>query len=137
MEFSNWFEGKYNNWNQASLDPHGFPHIFLEHTRVSENIFNVVQCYPGKKPYRDVLVKIHYHDGFIIVENDICNYIFQKKNEIYRGAVVPGCIHKGAMLISKAELSENQYKVVDLGVDLKTKKTVWGSENGAFIFDKV
>ena len=41
------------------------------------------------------------------------------------------------MLISKAELSENQYKVVDLGVDLKTKKTVWGSENGAFIFDKV
>jgi|TARA_R100000027_G_scaffold23415_1_gene16966 hypothetical protein len=137
MEFSNWFEGKYNNWKQASSNPHSFAHVLLEHNRVSENVFNIVQWYPGKKPYRDTLVKIHPQDGFIIVENDVCNYIFQKKNGIYRGAVVPGCVHNGAVLISKAELSETQYKVVDLGVDPKTKKVLWGSHHGHFIFDKI
>lgn len=137
MEFSNWFEGKYNNWKQASSNPTGFAHILLEHRRISENTFNVIQSYPGKKPYRDVVVKIYYHNGFIIVENKICNSVFDKKNGIYRGAVVPGCIHNGAILLSRAELSETQYKVVDAGIDPNTKQLLWGSNKGPFIFDKV
>ena len=137
MEFSNWFEGKFNNWKQASSNPTGFAHVLLEHKKIDENTFNVIQSYPGKKPYRDVTIKIHYHDGFIIVENEFCNYVFDKKDEIYRGAVVPGCVHNGSILISKAELSENQYKVVDIGIDPETKKFMWGSYKGPFIFDKV
>lgn len=138
MEFSNWFEGKFNNWKQAASNPTGFAHIILEHTKIEENVFNVIQYRPGQKPYRNVVVTIEYDEDLIVVQNEICKYYFKKIGSVYRGSVIPGTKHKGALLVSKAELSETQYKVVDMGIDSKTNKLLWGSGNGTpFIFEKI
>ena len=140
MEFLNWFEGKYNNWNQASLDPIAFPQVLLEHNLIRENIFNITKTFPGNKPYSDVIVKIYQRDdSSVVVENNTYNYtyVFQKKDDIYQGTISPVYIRNGVVIASKAELSKTQYKVIDVGICERTKKILWGSQNGHFIFDKI
>ncbi len=140
MEFLNWFEGKYNNWNQASSDPIAFPQVLLEHNLIRENIFNITKTFPGNKPYSDVNVKIYQRpDKSIVVENDTYDYkyVFQKKGDIYQGTISPAYIRDNVIIASRAELSETQYKVIDVGICVKTRKILWGSQNGHFIFDKI
>jgi len=151
MEFLNWFEGKYNNWNQASSDPIAFPQVILEHNWIRfkekprghcppENFFNITKTFPGNKPYSDVNVKIYQRpDKSIVVENDTYDYkyVFQKKGDIYQGTISPAYIRNNVIIASRAELSETQYKVIDVGICERTKKILWGSQNGHFIFDKI
>lgn len=137
MEFADWFEGDYDNWRQASSYPTEFAHVLLTHTRLSETQFRVTQRYSHEStPYRDKLINIIEHDGYYIVENDICNLIFDKKVYAYRGVTIPGCIHNGDILISRVELTKTHYKVIDIGLDPKTNQQKWGSKYGPFIFDK-
>lgn len=137
MEFIDWFEGEYNNWRQASSRPTSFAHIILKHERISDNEFHVTQRYNyDTKPYRDKIIKVVQHKDIIVVENDQCNLLFQKQGDIYRGGTVPGCIFKGTLLVSRAELSPTQYVVIDAGLDPDTKEQKWGSTNGPFVFDK-
>ena len=138
MEFVDWFEGEYNNWRQASSRPTSFAHIILKHERISDNEFHVTQRYShDPKPYRDKIIKVVQHKDIIVVENDQCNLVFQKQAYVYRGGTVPGCVFKGTLLVSRAELTSTQYKVIDAGLDPETKEQKWGSTNGPFVFDKV
>ena len=138
MEFIDWFEGEYNNWKQASSRPTSFAHIILKHEKISDNEFHVTQRYNHEKtPYRDKIIKVVEHKDIIIVENDQCNLLFQKQGDLYRGGTVPGCIFKGTLLVSRAELTPTQYIVIDAGLDPETKQQKWGSTNGPFVFDKV
>jgi CpeT protein len=136
-EFLTWFEGNFNNWNQASSRPTSFAHIILTHTRISEYEFHCMQRYSHEeKPYRDKIIKV-VPGNPITIENDQCNLLFYKVGNVYRGTTVPGCIFKDTVLISRIELGEDYYVVIDAGLDPQTGKQVWGSTNGPFIFDKV
>ena len=137
-EFTNWFEGEYNNWRQASSRPTSFAHILLTHKRIGDNKFHVSQRYShDPKPYREKIIEIIDKNPIILIKNDQCDLIFQKQVYAYRGATVPGCIFKGTLLVSRVELTSTQYKVIDAGLDPETKEQKWGSTNGPFVFDKV
>jgi hypothetical protein len=137
MEFCDWFEGDFNNWNQAASSPTSFAHIILKHERISDNKFHVTQRYNHEtKFYRDVVIEIVERRGVIIVENAQCNLVFRKRKDCYRGSTVDGCIFKETLLVSRAELRSNQYIVIDAGLDPITKEQKWGSTNGPFVFDK-
>tara|TARA_R100000084_G_scaffold59986_1_gene25538 strand:- start:2761 stop:3432 length:672 start_codon:yes stop_codon:yes gene_type:complete len=136
-EFLQWFEGEYDNWNQASSHPTSFAHIILKHEKVSNNTFHVTQRYSHEeKPYRDKIIQVCKHRDIIVIENDQCNLLFEKKNGVYRGGTVPGCIFKETLLVSRVELGPSHYVVIDAGLDPVTKEQKWGSENGPFVFDK-
>ena len=136
-EFLQWFEGDFDNWRQASSHPTSFAHILLKHEKIGRNKFHVTQKYSHEdKPYRDKIITIVKHRNMIIVENDQCKLIFIKKEGIYWGQIMPGCIFKGTLLVSKIQMGPDFYKVIDAGLDPDTKEQKWGSENGPFFFDK-
>ena len=110
----------------------------MKHEKISDNEFHVTQRYNHEdKQNRDKIMKVVQHKDIIIVENDQCNLLFQKQGDVYLGGTVPGCIFKETLLVSRAELSPNQYVVIDAGLDPTTKEQKWGSTNGPFVFDKV
>ena len=44
-EFCDWFEGEYDNWQQASSWPSWFAYILLEHKRTGPYTFHCEQKY--------------------------------------------------------------------------------------------
>lgn len=136
-EFLTWFEGEFNNWKQASSRPTSFAHIILTHTRISEYEFHCKQRYSHEdKPYREKIIKV-VPGNPIVIENDQCNLLFYKMDNVYRGTTMSGCIFKNTVLISRIEMGSDYYKVIDAGLDPQTGKQVWGSTNGPFLFNKV
>jgi len=74
-------------------------------------------------------------------KNENCDCLFIKENDTYYGRIM-GCEcmvernGKQSFLFTLSELKKNTYKVIDRGYDPETKKMVWGSEHGMFLFNK-
>jgi len=59
-EFCSYFEGYFNNQKQAFNHPREFAMIELQHTKVSDNLFQVTQGYvmDSGNPYREVEIEV-------------------------------------------------------------------------------
>ncbi len=135
--FCQWFEGKFDNWEQASSNPTKWAHIYITHERVDERKFLTSSRYNySNKPYREQEVEITQphvigdHVGIIIVKNPACDMIFgfDKDNMCFEGISEEGCTYKGKSLESKAKLYADYYHTWDKGY--------WHGSEGFFLFKK-
>ena len=97
------------------------------------------QNYAGSGHNRDILLTIP-RDGIKRRQN--CSMVFVKDGEMFRGSVEPGnkCfIHRKGVktyLVSDVELTETTWISWDRGMDIDTKKQIWGSAKGPLKFKK-
>ncbi len=131
--FEQWFEGKFDNWGQASSNPTKWAHIFVKHEKIDDHKFLTSSTYnysPGK-PYREQVVEIIQpsHDQ-VIVLNPACDmlFTFDKDNFCFVGESSEGCTWKGKPLESKAKLFGDAYHTWDKGY--------WHGSEGFFTFKK-
>ncbi|MDJ0735013.1 MAG: chromophore lyase CpcT/CpeT [Nostocaceae cyanobacterium] len=71
-----------------------------------------------------------------------CSMVFKREGEMFRGSVEPGnrCLIERhgcpTYLVSDVEVTEQTWTSLDKGMDINTHQQVWGSEFGAFKFEK-
>ena len=135
--FCQWFEGKFDNWEQASSNPTKWAHIYITHERVDERKFLTSSRYNySDKPYREQEVEITQphvigdHVGIIIVKNPACDMIFSyiENGKFFLGHSSEGCTWKDKPLDSKAKLFNGEYHTWDKGY--------WEGSDGFFTFKK-
>jgi|TARA_B100001250_G_scaffold29340_1_gene24068 hypothetical protein len=135
-EFLEWFEGEYNNWTQAASWPSHYAHILLTHERLEGTKFNSNQRYKyNNEEYRHKEIEIVQRDDEIIALNPVADIHFRKEGDAYMGRNFKAPLINGGYLRSECILEKNKYTVMDRGFDDKGEQ-VWGSEYGAFVFDK-
>ena len=135
--FCDWFEGKFDNWGQASSNPTKWAHIFVVHERIEERKFRTSSRYNYMdKPYREQVVEVTQphvigaHVPIIIVKNPACDMVFSfvEGGNYWEGTSEPDCTYKGNALESKARLYHNEYHTWDKGY--------WEGAEGFFTFKK-
>lgn len=127
--FCEWFEGKFDNWEQASSNPSKWAHIYVVHKKISDRQFETTSRYNYQtEPYRKQIVTIRQDDDLIIVENPACDLVFMKLEDHFVGKSTPGCKWKDHDLESSVKLYPNQYHSWDKGY--------WQSSEGFFTFYK-
>ena len=128
-KFCEWFEGKFDNWKQASSNPSSWAHIYLIHERIDERKFLTSSRYNfSQEPYREQEVTVVSENGLLIVKNPICDMFFNFSEDHFAGQSRGGCTYKDQPFSSDAKLFENEYHTWDRGY--------WQSSNGFFIFEK-
>ena len=127
--FCLWFEGEFDNWEQASSNPSSWAHIFLVHKKIGDRKFYTTSRYNySNTPYREQEVTIEEDHGIIIVNNPICNLHFSYNGHYFVGGSGAGCIYKDKPFESKAKLFDGEYHTWDEGY--------WRSSKGFFTFRK-
>lgn len=136
--FCEWFEGRFDNWTQASSNPTKWAHIFVTHEKIGDRKYRTSNRYNYQpdKPYREQEVEVTAPwvlgatEDIIIVKNPVCDQIFSfiEKDSCFVGGTLGECTYKGKPLISKAKLYQDAYHSWDVGW--------WQSAEGYFIFDK-
>ena len=135
--FCDWFEGKFDNWGQASSNPTEWAHIFVVHERLEERKFKTSSRYNYMdKPYREQIVEVTQpyvigaHVPIIIVKNPACDMIFSyiENGKFFLGHSSEGCTRKDKPLDSKAKLFNGEYHTWDKGY--------WQGSDGFFTFKK-
>ena len=127
--FCEWFEGKFDNWEQASSNPSKWAHIYVVHKKISDRQFETTSRYNYQtEPYRKQIVTIRQDDDLIIVENPACDLVFMKLEDHFVGKSAPGCTWKDHNLESSVKLYADQYHSWDKGY--------WQSSEGFFLFTK-
>ena len=58
--FCEWFEGRFDNWTQASTNPTKWSHIFVTHEKIGDRKFRTSNRYNYQpdKPYREQEVEV-------------------------------------------------------------------------------
>ena len=127
--FCEWFEGKFDNWEQASSNPSKWAHIYVIHKKIGDRQFETSSRYNYQtEPYRKQIVTVRQDDDLIIVENPACDLVFMKLEDHFVGKSTPGCKWKDHDLESSVKLYANQYHSWDKGY--------WQSSEGFFTFYK-
>jgi CpeT protein len=149
--FCKYFEGYFDNQNQAFTRPHDFALILVNHKYIDVDTFKVTQEYSYEdKPYRSNIVRVFEQDQKILLKNykedgltylDGCDTIFEFDGVEFHGKnVCNECyIHKDGKdtyLMTEILLGNGYYRVIDKGFDVETHQHVWGSFNGFFEFDR-
>ena len=151
-EFCSYFEGYFNNQKQAFNHPREFAMIELQHTRVSDNLFQVTQGYvmDSGNPYREVEIEVidependrillkTYKDGKHVPG---CDCTFQRDGDTFVGDITgKKCfVERGiktTYMQSSAILGDGFYHVIDKGFDVDNDEQLWGSRPGHFEFDR-
>ena len=156
-KFCEWFEGEWNNQQQAFSNPTRFAMIEVFHEKIENNKFSIMQQYMiDKNPYRQAIVEVVQLDDYTILlknyREDLtpltgCDIIvkYSSKNEEFVGSnMTNDCIiprmHNGVIvetfLSTQFVLQEKTYKVMDKGISMESGKQIWGSEYGMFEFTK-
>ncbi len=149
--FCEYFEGYFDNQNQAFANPHDFALISVNHKSIDQNKFRVTQQYVYEsKPYRETVIEIFEQGNDILIKNfksdgltylTGCDTIFEFDGNQFHGKnMCDKCfIHrngKNTYLMTEIYLGKGYYKVIDSGFDIQTNQHVWGSFNGFFEFIK-
>ena len=65
--FCLWFEGEFDNWEQASSNPSSWAHIFLVHKKIGDRKFYTTSRYNySNTPYREQEVTIEEDHGILL-----------------------------------------------------------------------
>lgn len=127
--FCEWFEGKFDNWEQASSNPSKWAHIFIIHEKIDDRKFKTSSRYNySLTPYREQVVTVRQDQDVIIVENPACDLVFMQLDDHFVGKSNPGCMWKDHDLESSVRLYADQYHSWDKGY--------WESSDGFFLFHK-
>lgn len=127
--FCEWFEGKFDNWEQASSNPSKWSHIYIVHEKISDRKFKTSSRYNySQVPYREQIVTVRQDQDVIVVENPACDLVFMKLDDHFVGKSSPGCQWKDHDLESSVRLYADQYHSWDKGY--------WQSSEGFFLFHK-
>jgi CpeT protein len=152
-QFCKYFEGYFNNQNQAFANPREFALIELSHEQIGDNKFRVSQKYNiDPEPYRKTIIEIVENEGNLVIKNykdddemsyiSGCDVIFEyRDNKFYGKNVCKECFVKRGIketyLMTESILSDGLYEVIDQGFDVETDEQIWGSFEGFFRFDKI
>ena len=127
--FCEWFEGKFDNWEQASSNPSKWAHIFIIHEKIDDRKFKTSSRYNySLTPYREQVVTVRQDQDVIVVENPACDLVFMQLDDHFVGKSNPGCMWKDHDLESSVRLYADQYHSWDKGY--------WESSDGFFLFHK-
>lgn len=136
-EFCDWFEGEYDNWQQASSWPSWFAYILLEHKRTGPYTFHCEQKYKhNMEVYRTKDITVEETDDGLICRNPVADlHFFRDEAGNFYGRTFEAPFVNGGYLRSECVLKSDEYIVLDQGFD-NSGKQVWGSTHGAFVFKK-
>ena len=129
--FLTWFEGDWDNQQQAYNNPRGQSYVKVSHRRLAHNEFNCTyRMHRQKHPYRSLDVTIMDLDGTIILKNPVHDIHFNLEH----GSFVSRTefIKENIRYVNEAILGAHFYHVVDQGFDLATGKQLWGLEGDSF-----
>ena len=127
--FYDWFEGEWNNRQQAYSNPRSAAFVHATHKRVSYNQFRCTYRYERQKmPYRDMLVTVEHRDGTIVVINPTMDIEFNLESGCYVAGAKKTIA--GIEYICSAYLGPDHYFVVDRAINLETGAILWGLDEG-------
>jgi CpeT protein len=155
-QFCEYFEGIFNNKQQAFSHPTKFAMIELLHIAYSKYKFRCTQrYYSDKREYRNTIISVYEQDSQILVKNfkeenretgeltylSGCDILFERIGDEFHGKnLCKECFvtwsEKETYLQTQSILGNGYYHVIDKGYDINTDEHIWGSFHGQFQFVK-
>ena len=128
--FLEWFEGKWDNQQQAYSNPRGQSNVIVNHEKVGPGEFRCTYRYKRSvHPYRDYTIKVLNNDGNVLVQNGDITLTWKLESGIF---VCKNCVWRDDVLYdTEAYLGEKFYVIADRGLR-DGHDLLWGLPKGEF-----
>ncbi len=150
VKFMDLLTGRYRNARQAMSNPSRWPQIDLRISTLSERQIEAKSWYKYKgeeDPYNIIRYDLEEMDENIIfsktynllTNSDSCPFIWAWDGQWWRGDLDGECIQGSTKIESNIRFNGLEYRVQDVGHDIKTGRQVYGKDpsEGEFLFTRL